>query len=132
MYDRIKEGLRKAFAESANEFQRQLDTISAKLVDLEGSLQSQLTLVQGLTNSFEPMQESLQMIHILDQECIEANTEENDYTVYSLEDLSFGLDLVKEAVQKKSAFIQNQVKKLNIYFIHQLTCYPLYRLSLET
>lgn len=49
------------------------------------------------------------MIHILDQECIEANTEENDYTVYSLEDLSFGLDLVKEAVQKKSAFIQNQV-----------------------
>ncbi|KAG2211032.1 hypothetical protein INT46_010939 [Mucor plumbeus] len=110
----IKEGLRKAFAEAANEFQRQLDTISAKLVDLEGSLQSQLTLVQGLTNSFEPMQESLQMIHILDQECIEANTEENDYTVYSLEDLSFGLDLVKEAVQKKSAFIQNQIVSRNM------------------
>ncbi|KAL9538850.1 hypothetical protein MBANPS3_010634 [Mucor bainieri] len=110
----IKEGLRKAFAEAANEFQRQLDTISAKLVDLEGSLQSQLTLVQGLTNSFEPLQESLQMIHILDQECIEANTEENDYTVYSLEDLSFGLDLVKEAVQKKSAFIQNQIVSRNM------------------
>jgi hypothetical protein len=80
------------------------------------------------------MQESLQMIHILDQECIEANTEENDYTVYSLEDLSFGLDLVKEAVQKKSAFIQNQVRKLNRYFIHQrqLTCYYFYRSSLET
>ncbi|CAO3636760.1 unnamed protein product [Mucor fragilis] len=110
----IKEGLRKAFAEAANEFQRQLDGISAKLVDLEGSLQSQLALVQGLTNSFEPMQESLQMIHILDQECIEANTEENDYTVYSLEDLSFGLDLVKEAVQKKSAFIQNQIVSRNM------------------
>lgn len=109
-----------------------MDTISAKLVDLEGNLQSQLTLVQGLTNSFEPMQESLQMIYILDQECIEANTEENDYTVYSLEDLSFGLDLVKEAVQKKSAFIQNQVRKINRYFIHQLTCYSFYRLSLET
>ncbi|KAF1801404.1 actinin-like protein [Mucor lusitanicus] len=110
----IKEGLRKAFAEAANEFQRQLDSISAKLVDLEGSLQSQLALVQGLTNSFEPLQESLQMIHILDQECIEANTEENDYTVYSLEDLSFGLDLVKEAVQKKSAFIQNQIVSRNM------------------
>ncbi|KAL7316717.1 alpha-actinin [Mucor circinelloides] len=110
----IKEGLRKAFAEAANEFQRQLDGISAKLVNLEGSLQSQLALVQGLTNSFEPMQESLQMIHILDQECIEANTEENDYTVYSLEDLSFGLDLVKEAVQKKSAFIQNQIVSRNM------------------
>lgn len=108
-YSRIKEGLRKAYAEAANDFQHQLDSISAELVDLEGSLQSQLKLVQGLTRSFEPLQESLNIIKVLDNECIEANTEENDYTVYSFEDLSFGLDLVKEAVQKKSAFIQNQV-----------------------
>ena len=109
MLTRIKEGLRKAFAEAANDFQDQLDSISAKLVGLEGSLQSQLALVQGLTNLFEPLQEQLEMIQFLDQECIEAHTEENDYTVYSYEDLSFGLDLVREAVQKKSAFIQNQV-----------------------
>lgn len=79
------------------------------MVDLEGSLQSQLHLVQALTKDFEPLQESLNFIEMLDNECIEAHTEENDYTVYSLEDLKFGLDLVKEAVQKKSAFIQNQV-----------------------
>lgn len=66
-------------------------------------------MVQNLTGLFEPLQESLDIIEMLDQECIEANTEENDYTVYSFEDLRFGLDLVKEAVQKKSAFIQNQV-----------------------
>lgn len=122
-YFRIKEGLRKAYAEAANDFQQQLDSISAELVNLEGSLQSQLNLVQGLTKSFEPLQESLNIIQMLDHECIEANTEENDYTVYSLEDLSFGLDLVKEAVQKKSAFIQNQVGFL--YFIHRkrLTVY---------
>lgn len=76
---------------------------------MEGTLQSQLDLVQSLTKSFEPLQASLDIIQMLDHECIEANTEENDYTVYSLEDLSFGLDLVKEAVQKKSAFLQNQV-----------------------
>lgn len=87
-----------------------MDTISAKLVNLEGSLQSQLKMVQNLTSLFEPLQYSLDIIQMLDQECIEANTEENDYTVYSFEDLRFGLDLVKEAVQKKSAFIQNQVK----------------------
>ncbi|KAI9476275.1 MAG: hypothetical protein EXX96DRAFT_596432 [Benjaminiella poitrasii] len=110
----IKEGLRKAFAEAANDFQHQLDSISAKLVDLEGSLQSQLDIVQGLTNLFEPMQESLEMIEMLDRECNEAHTEENDYTVYSLEDLTFGLDLVKEAVQKKSAFIQNQIVSRNM------------------
>ncbi|OBZ87009.1 Alpha-actinin-like protein 1 [Choanephora cucurbitarum] len=110
----IKEGLRKAFAEAANDFQDQLDSISAKLVGLEGSLQSQLALVQGLTNLFEPLQEQLEMIQFLDQECIEAHTEENDYTVYSYEDLSFGLDLVREAVQKKSAFIQNQIVSRNM------------------
>ncbi|KAG1151928.1 hypothetical protein G6F37_005001 [Rhizopus arrhizus] len=110
----IKEGLRKAFAEAANDFQEQLDTISAKLVNLEGSLQSQLKMVQNLTSLFEPLQYSLDIIQMLDQECIEANTEENDYTVYSFEDLRFGLDLVKEAVQKKSAFIQNQIISRNM------------------
>ncbi|KAI7903198.1 calponin homology domain-containing protein [Cokeromyces recurvatus] len=110
----IKEGLRKAFADAANDFQHQLDSISAKLVELEGSLQSQLDIVQGLTDLFEPLQESLEMIEILDGECKEAHTEENDYTVYSLEDLTFGLDLVKEAVQKKSAFIQNQIVSRNM------------------
>ncbi|KAI9344469.1 calponin homology domain-containing protein [Pilaira anomala] len=110
----IKEGLRKAYAEAANDFQHQLDSISAQLVNLEGTLQSQLDLVQSLTKSFEPLQASLDIIQMLDHECIEANTEENDYTVYSLEDLSFGLDLVKEAVQKKSAFLQNQIVSRNM------------------
>ncbi|KAI8978042.1 calponin homology domain-containing protein [Pilobolus umbonatus] len=110
----IKEGLRQAFAQAANDFQHQLDSISAKLVNLEGSLQVQLHMVQGLTNLFGPLQEALNMVEILDFECQEAHTEENDYTVYSLEDLRFGLDLVKEAVQKKSAFIQNQIVSRNM------------------
>lgn len=90
------------------------------MVNLEGSLQSQLNMVQNLTSLFEPLQYSLDIIQMLDQECLEANTEENDYTVYSFEDLRFGLDLVKEAVQKKSAFIQNQVTSfyLFIYLNH--------------
>ncbi|KAI9244436.1 hypothetical protein EDC94DRAFT_530880, partial [Helicostylum pulchrum] len=110
----IKEGLRKAYADEANDFQYRLDTISVKLVNLEGSLQSQLDLVQSLTKLFEPLQASLNIIQMLDSACIEANTEENDYTVHSLEDLSFGLDLVKEAVQMKSAFIQNQIVSRNM------------------
>ncbi|KAI8047784.1 actinin-like protein [Thamnidium elegans] len=110
----IKEGLRKAYADEANDFQYRLDTISVKLVNLEGSLQSQLDLVQSLTKLFEPLQASLNIIQMLDSACIEANTEENDYTVHSLEDLSFGLDLVKEAVQMKSAFIQNQIISRNM------------------
>lgn len=102
------------------------------MVDLEGSLQSQLRSVQDLTRSFEPLQKLLDIIQTLDQECIEANTEENDYTVYSFEDLSFGLDLVKEAVQKKSAFIQNQVIYLIITQIVLLILITFIRLCLVT
>ena len=38
-----------------------------------------------------------------------ANVEENDHTIYTVDDLSFDLKLVQQAVQKKSAFIENQV-----------------------
>lgn len=87
--------------------------ISAELVDLKGDLDTQLTFVESLTESFLPLQEELDMIQLLDQACQEANTEENDYTVYSVDDLSFGLDLVKEAVYTKCQFIENQVSLPN-------------------
>lgn len=89
--------------------------ISAKLVDLKGDLDTQLLFVDSLTESFLPLQEELDMIQLLDQECQEANTEENDYTVYSVDDLSFGLDLVKEAVYTKCKFIENQVRQVQVY-----------------
>lgn len=47
---------------------------------------------QNLTSLFEPLKESLDIIEMLDQTCIESNTKENDYTVYSFKDLRFSLD----------------------------------------
>lgn len=35
--------------------------------------------------------------------------EESDYTVYTYEDIEFETGLVKEALSKKKAFIENQV-----------------------
>lgn len=58
-----------------------------------------------------PLQSTLKSIAKLDKECLEANIEENDYTVYSVEDLTFELELVERAIQKKKAFIQNQASK---------------------
>lgn len=72
-------------------------------------MQIQLNTVQKITGKLQPLQSSLQKIDDLDRQCEEANTEENDYTIYSVEDLSFELSLVQKAVQKKSAFIENQV-----------------------
>lgn len=65
--------------------------------------------MQILQNKAKPLEKILEQVRLLDQDCIDANTEENDYTVYSVEDLTFGLDLLQQAIQKKNAFIQNQV-----------------------
>ena len=73
------------------------------------SFQNQLNCVIGLSREIAPLQKKLQAIETLDQACLEANIEENDYTVYSLEDLTFELGLVERAIRKKIAFIENQV-----------------------
>jgi hypothetical protein len=130
---RIKENLRKAYAQVANDFQQQLDSISSEQSSLDGDLdvstkatggggdcfvslnhcfyQNQLRKVQDLQTTAGQLVNKLQKVQMLSQDCIDANTEENDYTVYSVEDLTFGLDLLQQALQKKNAFIQNQVPK---------------------
>lgn len=44
-----------------------------------------------------------------DAQCIEASIEDNEYTIYTVEDLSFEYDLLVEGLVKKSAFIENQI-----------------------
>jgi len=83
-------------------------------VNLDGDLDIQLNRVQTITGKLQPLQSSLQKIAELDRQCEEANTEENDYTIYSVEDLKFELTLVQKAVQKKSAFIENQIVSRNM------------------
>ncbi|KAF7721919.1 hypothetical protein EC973_003932 [Apophysomyces ossiformis] len=110
----IKENLRKAYAMAANQFQKQLDTLSSELASLDGDLDQQLHRLETIKRKVGVLSSSLRNVESLDQECIDANTEENDYTVYSLEDLTFGLRLVQQAIQKKSAFIQNQIISRNM------------------
>ncbi|KAI8328265.1 calponin homology domain-containing protein [Chlamydoabsidia padenii] len=110
----IKENLRKAYAQAANDFQQQLDSLSSEQSLLDGDLDNQLRKVQSLQTKAEPLNTKLQQVQVLNQECIDANTEENDYTVYSVEDLTFGLDLLQKALQKKNAFIQNQIVSRNM------------------
>ena len=56
-----------------------------------------------------PFSESLQEVAAADEECRAANVDENDYTVFTLEDLRFELELVNQSISKKIAFIDNQV-----------------------
>jgi hypothetical protein len=105
----IKEKLRKTFAETANELSLSLDTVSLRISELEGELEKQLEGITELSDQLKPLDELLMELKKLDAKCIEANVEENDYTVYSYNELEYELGLAKQSVVKKLAFIENQI-----------------------
>nr|CAG8587834.1 2247_t:CDS:10 [Entrophospora candida] len=110
----IKENLRKSFAQSANDFQKNLESISYSLVELDGELEIQLSTVKAISAKLGPLEKSLGQIQEIDARCQEANIEENDYTVFSVDDLKFELGLVQQAVTKKISFIENQIVSRNM------------------
>jgi hypothetical protein len=50
----------------------------------------------------------LEDVAAAEAECSAANVEENDYTIFTCQDLEFELELVKQSIAKKIAFIDNQ------------------------
>ncbi|KAJ3024208.1 hypothetical protein HKX48_004481 [Thoreauomyces humboldtii] len=105
----MKESLKKKYANAANSFQGNLNNISAALADLDGDLQNQLDTVQDLILQLEPLKNELHNIEQLNQESTEANIEDNEFTIYSVDDLLFDFGLLTQTVVKKSAFIENQI-----------------------
>ncbi|KAH7103321.1 calponin homology domain-containing protein [Auriculariales sp. MPI-PUGE-AT-0066] len=110
----IKEALRKAFAELANDFERQLRKLSLELAALEGSLEDQQAAAKDIQTRLSPMTSRLTAIADAEASCAAANIEENDYTVFSHADLEFELGLVAANVTKKLAFIDNQIVSRNM------------------
>ncbi|KAL1923793.1 uncharacterized protein VTP21DRAFT_8773 [Calcarisporiella thermophila] len=110
----IKENLRKSFAAEANDVQKQLNLVSNELAALEGNLDAQLAKVRSLSAKLHPLQSRIHALEQLDAQCREANIEENDYTVYSVDDLVFDFGLLQQSVTKKSAFIENQIVSRNM------------------
>lgn len=91
-----------------------MESILQVLSKLDGELDAQLETVKSLSVKLGSLDNSLSRIEEIDAQCREANIEENDYTVFSVDDLRFELELVKQSVNKKSAFIENQV---TMYFL---------------
>jgi Ca2+-binding EF-hand superfamily protein len=81
---------------------------------LEGDVEDQLTHVRRLNESLAPMNQYLEKIEDLDRKCEEANIEENDFTTYTYDELCYELSLVKNSVNKKLAFLDNQVVARNM------------------
>ncbi|KAG0129068.1 calponin homology domain-containing protein [Tuber indicum] len=105
----IKEGLRRSFADAANEFALCLNTVSLQISELDGDPEHQLRIVRTLHRNIIPLELELNRIEKLSDDCEEANIEENDYTVYSYDELEYEYGLAKESVAKKLSFLDNQI-----------------------
>ncbi|KAN0071717.1 Calponin homology domain containing protein [Elaphomyces granulatus] len=110
----IKNALRRSFADKANDFALTLKTMSLAISGLEGDVEDQLTHVKRLNSNLPPLDAFLETIADLEEQCAEANIEENDFTTYTLEELSYELGLVKSSVAKKLAFLENQMVARNM------------------
>jgi hypothetical protein len=72
-------------------------------------LKAQQQQVQHIQTRLPALSDSLDKVASAELECNAANVEENDYTVFTCQDLEFELELVVQSVAKKIAFIDNQV-----------------------
>lgn len=105
----IKNALRKSFADKANDFALALNTVQLALSGLEGDVEDQLHHVRKLAENLPPLESYLATIAAVDAQCEEANIEENDFTTYTYDELTYELGLVKTSVSKKLAFLENQM-----------------------
>ncbi|KAI1393898.1 calponin homology domain-containing protein [Hypoxylon trugodes] len=105
----IKNALRKSFADKANDFALALNTMQIAISGLEGDVEDQLLHVRRLSDNLPPLDAYLEKIAAVDAKCQEANIEENDFTTYTYDELLYELGLVKSSVQKKLAFLENQM-----------------------
>jgi len=105
-----KEMLRVRFAELANQFEGKIREVTNGIARLVGELEDQLESLKSLQMELLPLKDNyLKQLEDLDRDCREANVEENDHTVFTIDDLVFELELVTTSVAKKAAFIENQV-----------------------
>jgi hypothetical protein len=110
----IKNALRKSFADKANDFALALNTLSTSISALEGDVEDQLEHTKEISKSLAPLDEYLNLIASIDEQCAEANIEENDFTTYTYDELEYELGLVRNSVSKKLAFLENQMVARNM------------------
>lgn len=70
--------------------------------------------MQDLENRIQPFATLLDEVVRTEQECIDANVDENDYTVFTSQDLVFELELVMQGISKKISFVDNQIVSRNM------------------
>ena len=110
----IKNSLRRSFADKANDFAMTLSTLSLAVSGLDGDVEDQMDHAQKLASNLPHLEKYLSVIGTIDHQCQEANIDENDFTTYTYDELVYELDLVKQSVNKKLKFLDNQMVARNM------------------
>jgi len=110
----IKNHLRRGFADKANDLALTINTLQSSISGLEGDVEDQLQMTQRLSSHLQPLDDFLQVVATLDEQCAEANIEENDFTTYTYDELEYELGLLRSSVAKKLAFLENQIVARNM------------------
>lgn len=76
---------------------------------IEGPLEDQQHQAKEIQTRIPALSEDLALVAEAEAECMNANVEENDYTVFTWQDLEFEMGLLIQNIAKKIAFIDNQV-----------------------
>lgn len=105
---RIKNDLRKQFADRANALDSKLAEIAKEVGKLEVSLEDQMQSTQDLTARLQLLQPALEDIRHIEKLCEAANIEENDLTVLTTEDLDFQMSSISRTLEDKLAFLRSQ------------------------
>ena len=87
-------------------------------------------MVQAVQSRIGQFADLLAVVERAEEECLAANVDENDYTVFTSQDLAFELELVTQSIAKKISFIDNQVSWNTAHHVYILTT-ALFRLYLE-
>ena len=73
--------------------------------------QEQKQTLLRLSGEIPALKQQLSRVAAVNQSCLEAKVEENDYTVLTLDDLEYELELAEVGIRKKIAFVENQVRQ---------------------
>jgi len=110
----IQETLRKKFAALADGFRERLRAVALELSAVEGPLEEQQRQIESIQTRIPALSGALGTVEAAEAECVAAKVEENDYTVFTCQDLEFELELVVQSIAKKISFIDNQIVSRNL------------------
>lgn len=68
-------------------------------------------MVQAVQKRMSQLPDLFATVERAEEECLSANVDENDYTVFTSQDLAFELELVVQSIAKKISFIDNQASR---------------------